>query len=45
MPFRSSAQRKYLFAKAPNVAKKFAAEAKRQGVSGKKLPEHVKKKK
>ena len=40
MPFVSNAQRKYLFAKEPEVAKEFAAATPK----GKKLPEHVKKK-
>jgi hypothetical protein len=39
MPFKSNAQRKYLFAKHPDVAKEFAAATPK----GKKLPEHVKK--
>lgn len=30
MPFRSARQRRYLFAKKPTVAKKFAAHAKRK---------------
>jgi hypothetical protein len=38
MPFKSNAQRKYLFAKNPKVAKEFAAATPK----GKKLPEHVK---
>ena len=38
MPFKSNAQRKYLFAKLPEVAKEFAAHTPK----GKKLPEHVK---
>lgn len=37
MPFRSNAQRKFLFAKHPEVAKKFAAKTPK----GTKLPEHV----
>ena len=37
MPFKSDAQRKYLFAKKPSVAKEFAAHTHK----GKKLPEHV----
>jgi len=37
MPFRSNAQRKYLYAKLPDVAEKFAADT----VKKKKLPEHV----
>jgi hypothetical protein len=40
MPFKSEAQRKYLFAKHPEVAKKFAKDTPK----GKKLPEHAKKK-
>ena len=39
MPFKSKAQRAYLFAKHPEVAKEFAAATPK----GKKLPEHVKK--
>ncbi len=39
MPFKSEAQRRYLFAKHPEVAKEFAAATPK----GKKLPEHVKK--
>jgi hypothetical protein len=39
MPFRSKAQRKYLFATNPKVARKFAAETPK----GKKLPEKVSK--
>jgi hypothetical protein len=38
MPFKSQAQRRYLFAKHPEVAKEFAAATPK----GKKLPEHVK---
>lgn len=38
MPFKSDAQRKYLYAKHPEVAKKFA----RHTPKGKDLPEHVK---
>jgi hypothetical protein len=41
MPFKSQAQRKYLFAKHPKVAKQWAKETPK----GKKLPVHVKKKK
>ena len=41
MPFKSSAQRGYLFANDPKVAKEFAKETPR----GKKLPKHVKRKK
>lgn len=40
MPFKSNAQRKYLFAKHPEIAKEFAVAT----PNGKKLPEHVKKK-
>lgn len=40
MPFKSEAQRKYLFAKEPAVAKKFAKETPK----GAKLPKKVKKK-
>lgn len=39
MPFRSEAQRKYLFINNPKVAKEFAKKTPR----GIKLPEHVKK--
>lgn len=39
MPFKSEAQRRYLFAKHPDVAREFAAATPK----GKKLPEHVKK--
>ena len=39
MPFVSNAQRKYLFANEPNVAKEFAKKTPR----GIKLPERVKK--
>lgn len=39
MPFKSEAQRRYLFAKHPEVAQEFAAATPK----GKKLPEHVKK--
>lgn len=38
MPFKSNAQRKYLFAKLPQIAKEFSAATPK----GKKLPEHVK---
>lgn len=41
MPFVSEAQRKYLFAKKPEVAKEFASHTPK----GAKLPQHVKKKK
>lgn len=41
MPFVSKAQRAYLFANEPAVAKKFAAHTPK----GKKLPKHVKKSK
>jgi len=37
MPFKSEAQRKFLFAKHPEVARKFAAHT----PEGAKLPEHV----
>jgi hypothetical protein len=40
-PFKSDAQRKFLFAKKPKIAKEFAASTPK----GKKLPKHVKKKK
>jgi hypothetical protein len=40
MPFKSKAQRKYLFANNPKVAQEFADATPK----GKKLPEHVKKK-
>lgn len=39
MPFKSKAQRAYLFANAPDVAKKFAAHTPK----GKKLPKKLKK--
>ena len=38
MPFKSAAQRRFLYAKEPAVAKEFAAKTPK----GKKLPEHVK---
>lgn len=38
MPFRSNAQRKFLYAKHPDVAKEFA----KHTPKGAKLPEHVK---
>jgi hypothetical protein len=41
MPFKSEAQRAYLYAKEPAVAKKFASKTPK----GKKLPKKVKKKK
>ena len=41
MPFKSKAQRRFLFAKHPKIAKEFAAKTPK----GKKLPEKVKKKK
>jgi hypothetical protein len=41
MPFKSNAQRKFLFLKHPKVAKEFA----KATPKGKKLPEHVKGKK
>lgn len=37
MPFKSQAQRRYLYAKHPEVAKKFAAHTPK----GAKLPEHA----
>lgn len=39
MPFKSQAQRAYLYAKKPSVAREFAAKTPK----GKKLPEKVKK--
>lgn len=39
MPFKSEAQRKYLFSKKPKVAKEFA----KKTPKGKKLPKRVKK--
>ena len=39
MPFKSAAQMRYLYAKRPSVAKKFAEEMKSQGKSYKALPE------
>jgi len=41
VPFKSEAQRKYLFSQKPKVAKEFAKETPK----GKKLPKKVKKKK
>lgn len=41
MPFKSQAQRAYLFANKPALALEFAAKTKK----GAKLPKHVKKKK
>lgn len=41
MPFKSKAQKRYLFATNPKVAKEFAEKTPK----GKKLPEKVKKKK
>lgn len=41
MPFKSEAQRRYLWAKEPKVAKEFAAATPK----GTKLPSHVDKKK
>lgn len=38
MPFKSVSQRKFLFAKHPEIAEEFAAHTPK----GKKLPEHVK---
>lgn len=43
MPFKSKAQQGYLYAKEPEVAKKFAEHTSPEQF--KKLPEHVKKKK
>lgn len=40
MPFKSEAQRRLLWMKYPNIAKKFAKDTPK----GKKLPMHVKKK-
>ncbi len=40
MPFKSKAQRKFLFAKKPKIAKEFASKTPK----GKKLPNKVKKK-
>jgi len=36
MPFKSDKQRKYLYAKKPNVAEKFSKDSKRKGGSIKK---------
>ena len=41
MPFKSKAQRRFLFANKPEIAKEFASKTSK----GKKLPEKVKKKK
>lgn len=41
MPFKSNAQRKYLFLHHPKIAEEFA----KATPKGKKLPEHVKKSK
>jgi hypothetical protein len=41
MPFKSEAQRRFLFAKHPAVAREFAAATPK----GKRLPQHVAKKK
>lgn len=41
MPFKSKAQRRFLFATNPKVAKEFAAHTPK----GKKLPQHVKRRK
>ena len=41
MPFKSEAQRRYLWMKEPKVAEEFASKTPK----GKKLPMHVKKKK
>lgn len=38
MPFKSKAQRRFLFAREPEIAEEFAAHTPK----GKKLPEHVK---
>jgi hypothetical protein len=43
MPFKSKAQQGYLYAKEPEVAKKFAKETPKSAY--KSLPEHVKAKK
>lgn len=40
MPFRSQAQRAFLFAKKPRIAKEFARKTKK----GKKLPKRIKRK-
>ena len=40
MPFKSTAQRGFMFAKHPDIAKRFAAETPK----GAKLPEHVSRK-
>lgn len=40
MPFKSEAQKKYLFAKKPKIAKEFASKTEK----GKKLPKKVRKK-
>lgn len=45
MPFKSEAQRRYLFANEPKVAKRFAEDAKKQGILTRNLPEKVAKKK
>ena len=39
MPFKSDAQRKFMYAKHPGIAKRWSSESPEQG----KLPEHVKK--
>lgn len=41
MPFKSEAQMRYLFAKEPKVAERFAKEMKSEGKSFKALPEKV----
>ena len=41
MPFKSQAQRAYLFTKKPKIAKEFASKTPK----GKKLPKHAKRKK
>ena len=45
MPFASKDQLRYLYAKEPSVAKKFAEEMKKSGKSFKALPGKAKKKK
>lgn len=41
MPFKSEAQRRFMYAKHPEIAKEFSEKTPK----GKKLPEHVSKKK
>lgn len=41
MPFKSSAQMRYLYAKEPSVAKRFTEEMKSQHKSFTNLPKHV----